>query len=156
MMKGLAIPALAVLLGTITPFAAFAQDSAELLARMKAMEDRIKSLEAEVQSLRSDQAATQAALTAAAPPSAAATAQAAAPAKFRPLPKPRSVWAERAAQRDTAHHGTPALEMHESEVAFQEFSIPTPAPISSSASASTASNLEEGFLTFTALPAGCS
>ena len=74
MTKGSAIPALALLLGIFTPFVVVAQDSAELLARMKAMEDRIKSLEAEVQTLKGDQAATQAALTAATPPAAASIA----------------------------------------------------------------------------------
>jgi hypothetical protein len=83
MTKGSAIPALALLLGILTPFAVVAQDSAELLARMKAMEDRIKSLEGEVQTLKGDQAATQAALTAATPavaqPGAPAVAQTATP-----------------------------------------------------------------------------
>ena len=80
MTKGSAIPALALLLGILTPFSVVAQDSAELLARMKAMEDRIKSLEAEVQTLKGDQAATQAALTAATPPSRSRLRQ--------PLPRP--------------------------------------------------------------------
>ncbi len=53
-----------------------------------------------------------------------------------------------------ANRPTPALEMHESEPASRRSSTPTRAPISSSPSASRASDLEEGYLTFTALPAG--
>src|SRR4051794_14441180 len=49
----------------IVPFlcapAVWAQDNTELLNRMKAMEDRIKALEAEVQSLRGQPPATAAA-----------------------------------------------------------------------------------------------
>src|SRR5438270_13571330 len=62
-----------------------AQDTTELLNRMKAMEDRIKSLESELQAVKGQQAALTAAMTAAQPstpqsptpaPAQAATAQA--------------------------------------------------------------------------------
>jgi outer membrane lipoprotein-sorting protein len=80
---------------SFSPISAFAQESADLLARMKAMEDRIKSLEAEIQELKGQQAATTAALTAATPappPSAPAMAQVAAASLrlvARGLPPPR-------------------------------------------------------------------
>ena len=67
MLKGIRIPVFALVLATFGSLAAAAQSSAELLARFKAMEDRIKALEAEVQELKGQQAATTAALTAAAP-----------------------------------------------------------------------------------------
>src|SRR5947209_13688698 len=50
-------------------FAPAQQDATELLNRMKAMEERIKSLEAEVQDLKGQQSALTAAVTAAQPPS---------------------------------------------------------------------------------------
>ena len=55
-----ALPSLVLIASCLCPLTAVAQDSAELLARMKAMEDRIKSLEAEVQTLKGQQAAAPA------------------------------------------------------------------------------------------------
>src|SRR5260370_24994901 len=60
MSKWTALPSLVLITASLCPLTAVAQDSAELLARMKAMEDRIKSLEAEVQTLKGQQAATPA------------------------------------------------------------------------------------------------
>src|ERR1700704_1955966 len=57
MRKWTALPSLVLIAACLCPLTAVAQDSAELLARMKAMEDRIKSLEAEVQTLKGQQAA---------------------------------------------------------------------------------------------------
>src|SRR5439155_572699 len=51
------IPAWGMIVAGLFPVAAMAQDSPELLARMKAMEDRIISLEAEVRSLKGQQPA---------------------------------------------------------------------------------------------------
>ena len=62
----------AVFMGCLGSFAISAQDTAELLNRMKAMEDKIKSLETEVQELKGQQAALTAALTAAPAPAPAA------------------------------------------------------------------------------------
>src|SRR5260370_40708709 len=64
-----ALPSLVLIAACLCPLTAVAQDSAELVARLKAMEDRIKSLEAEVQTLKSQQAAAPA--TPAASPSPA-------------------------------------------------------------------------------------
>src|ERR1700682_6142272 len=61
-----------------------AQDTAEFLNRMKAMEDKIKSLEAEVQELKGQQAAL----------TAAVTATQAAPAPGTPQPAPAPTTAE--------------------------------------------------------------
>src|SRR5438132_974401 len=49
-----------VLVACLFPFAAAAQQPAELLARMQAMEERIKALEAEVQTLKGQPAAAPA------------------------------------------------------------------------------------------------
>ena len=83
MEKALSVPALALVVLFIYPAAAPAQDSAELVARMKAMEERIKSLETEIQELKSQQAATTAALTAGTPATDSASAQTI-PARSRP------------------------------------------------------------------------
>ena len=64
--------------------ALLAQDNTELLTRMKAMEDRIKALEAEVQSLKGQPAAPAAAAPVAANPPAAMPP--AAPAAVPPEP----------------------------------------------------------------------
>jgi hypothetical protein len=177
MTKGSAIPALALLLGILTPFAVVAQDSAELLARMKAMEDRIKSLEAEVQTLKGDQAATQAALTATTPavaqPAAPTVAQTAAPVEAPAVSQtPVSLGGAGGAASKVlnpdiavigdflgaagngAHHGTPALEMHESEVAFQAILDPYARADFFISFGEHGVDLEEGFLTFPALPGG--
>src|SRR5258708_33988021 len=74
MRKWTALPSLVLIASCLCPLTAVAQDSAELLARMKAMEDRIKSLEAEVQTLKSQQAAAPATPTVAPSPAAAQAA----------------------------------------------------------------------------------
>jgi cell division septum initiation protein DivIVA len=118
---------------SFSPISAFAQESADLLARMKAMEDRIKSLEAEIQELKGQQAATTAALTAATPappPSPPAMAQVAAaqtqpalggagPAAAKVLNPDIAVIGDfLGAAGNSAGRPTPALEMHETEAAF--------------------------------------
>ena len=86
MVKRYRIPALAMAWVCLAPLAAVAQDSAELLNRMKAMEDHIKSLETEIQELKGQQAATTAALTAATPAApASAPAQAQSPVPPAPV-----------------------------------------------------------------------
>ncbi len=172
MTKGSVIPALALLLGILTPFAVAAEDSAELLARMKAMEERIQSLETEVQTLKSGQAATQAALTASTPPPATpAVAQLAeAPAAIPQTPISLGGAGGAAskvlnpdiavigdflgAAGNGARHGTPALEMHESEVAFQAILDPYARADFFISFGEHGVDLEEGFLTFPALPGG--
>src|SRR5450755_609834 len=174
MTKGSAIPALALLLGILTPFSVVAQASAELLARLKAMEDRIKSLEAEVQTLKGDQAATQAALTAATPAVTPNVAQAAAPVEVPAAvsqtptslggagggaskvlnPDIAVIGDFLGAAGNGAHHGTPSLEMHESELAFQAILDPYARADFFLSFGEHSVDLEEGFLTFPALPGG--
>ena len=86
-------PALAAGLICLGPFAAVAQNPNDVGARMAAMEDRIKTLEAEIQDLKSQQAATTAALTAATPaaPAPATQTQAAALAESATAQRPKSL-----------------------------------------------------------------
>ena len=144
-------------------FALFGQDNGELLARMKAMEERIKSLEAEVQTLKGQQAAAPAV----APTPAPAVAE-----QAPPPPQPVSLGgaggaAAKALNPDIAvigdflgaagngaHHGTPALEMHESELALQAILDPYARADFFISFGEQGVNLEEGFITFPALPGG--
>jgi hypothetical protein len=165
MAKRFRIPALALALclGSIT---AAAQDSAELLNRMKAMEDRIKSLEAEVQDLKGQQAATTAALTAASPAPPTQT-PAAAPevAAAQPALGGAGGAASKVLNPDIAVIGdflgaigqpagrvTPALQMHESEVAFQAILDPYARADFFISFGEHGVDLEEGYVTFPALP----
>lgn len=155
-----------------------AQDTTELLNRMRAMEDRIKALEAEVQALKSQQ-------TAAAPPVAAPPAVAA-PAAPNTAALPPGVPPETPAVQEAgpvrlggagaaaakvlnpdisvigdfvggignpANRPTPSLEMHESEVGFQEIIDPYARADFFISFGEHGVDLEEGYLTFTALPA---
>ncbi len=145
-----------------------AQDTAELLNRMRAMEDRIKTLEAEVQSLKGQQAAAPAA-----PPAAVATAApTATPLEPMAGQEPvrlggAGVAASKALNPDisvigdfvgavgnAANRPTPSLEMHESEVGFQEVIDPYARADFFISFGEHGVDLEEGFLTFTSLPAG--
>ena len=77
-----------------------AQDNTELLNRMKAMEDRIKALEAEVQTLKGAAAGAAAAVAPAAPSCSGAmppAAPAAVPRKRRQAQDAAPQWAARAA-----------------------------------------------------------
>jgi hypothetical protein len=164
------------------------QDSAELLNRMKAMEDKIKALESEVQELKGQQTALTAAITASSPAPAApqpgvpATAQVptaapeAAPAGLAapqmpsgPLPVygGASAAASKVFNPDISVIGdflggigngtprsTPALEMHESEVGLQAIIDPYARADFFLSFGETGVTLEEGFLTFPALPFG--
>jgi hypothetical protein len=149
-----------------------AQDNTELLNRMKAMEDRIKALEAEVQSLRG-----QPPTTAAAPANPPAAMPPAAPAAVPPEQlagqgaTPQLGGAGGAASKalnpdisvigdfvggvgNARNRPTPSLEMHESEVGFQEVIDPYARADFFISFGEKGVDLEEGFLTFTALPAG--
>lgn len=153
----------------------YAQDTAELITRMKAMEDKIKSLEAELQAVKGQQAALTAAMTAAQPaaptPGAApAPAQAAAQAAEQgqgPALGGLGGAAAKSLNPDIsvigdflgaagygAHHGTPALEMHESEVGFQEVIDPYARADFFISFGEHGVDLEEGYITFTSLPKG--
>ena len=144
-----------------------AQDATELLNRMKAMEERIKSLEAEVQALKSQQ-------TAAAVPQAAPAQPVPMPvAAAQPLPQDTTPLggaggaAAKALNPDISVIGdflgaignpagrpTPSLEMHETEVAFQEVIDPYARADFFISFGEQGVTLEEGYITFTSLPAG--
>ena len=146
-------PAVAILFAAQLP----AQDTTELLNRMKAMEDRIKALEAEVQALKAQpQPAAAVAVPAQGPPAGAPlTLGGAGPAAAKVLNRDISVIADfLGAAGNGANRGSPALEMHESEVGFQEIIDPYARADFFFSFGEQGVNLEEGFLTFTALPAG--
>jgi hypothetical protein len=140
-----------------------AQDNAELLARMKAMEDRIKSLEAEVATLKSPAvtpAATPVAATPVAPPQE--------PAPAAPPPSPQVAGsASKVFNPDISVIGDflgaagnggprtgPSLEMHESEVGFQAIIDPYARADFFISFGEKGVELEEGYLTFPALKGG--
>ena len=145
-----------------------AQDSAELLNRMKAMEDRIKSLEGEVSALK---AAAMASTPAPPPPAGVAPGQpsaAAAPMTQEPTtlggaggaaakalnPDISVIGDFIGAAGNGANRGIPSLEMHESEVGFQEVIDPYARADFFLSFGEHGVDLEEGYLTFTSLPAG--
>ncbi len=155
----LAVTAFAVV--CLSPFYAVAQDSAELLARMKAMEERIKSLEAEVQTLKNQPAVVPAPAAPTAPAEPAPAPQApvslggAGGGAAKVLNPDIAVIGDfLGAAGNGAHHGTPAFEMHESEVAFQAILDPYARADFFISFGEQGVNLEEGFLTFPALPGG--
>ena len=166
-----------------------AQDNAELLKRMTAMEERIKSLEAEIQTLKAQQPAptapaaaqapaaaapTAAAPTAAAPTAAAPTAAAPTPTSLAgqaPGTLPNYAGAAAASAKVFnpdisvigdflgaagygARRATPSLEMHESEVGLQAIIDPYARADVFLSFGEHGVDLEEGYLTFTTLPAG--
>src|SRR5438105_3326821 len=152
----------AIIAASLYPLAAMAQDSAELLARMKAMEDRIVSLEAEVRSLKGQQPATAAIprpavaqAPASAPQTALATLGGAGGAAAKVLNPDIAVIGDfLGAAGNSAGHPTPALEMHESEVAFQAILDPYARADFFISFGEQGVNLEEGFMTFPALKGG--
>ncbi len=163
MAKRLGAPALTLLAATLYPLTAVGQDSAELLARMKAMEDRIKSLEAEVQTLKSQPATAPAApaptTVAQAPPAPAPQAPVslggAGGAAAKALNPDIAVIGDfLGAAGNGAGHGTPALEMHESELAFQAILDPYARADFFLSFGEQGVSLEEGYLTFPALKGG--
>jgi hypothetical protein len=143
-----------------------AQDNSALLERLRAMEDRIKSLEAEVADLKGQKPPAEAAAPVAAP----VQAQAQAPAFVQgPVPAPIGSQAGAGASKvfnpDIAVIGdfigtagvnpvvsSPAMEMHESEVSFQEILDPYARADFFISFGETGVTLEEGYLTFPALP----
>ncbi len=180
----------AVVMSLFSPLLIPAQDTAELVGRMKAMEEKIKALEAQVQDLKGQQSALTAAVTAAAPapgapqqpaeaptaaqiptaaPQAAPGALAAPQMPAGPLPVygGASAAASKVFNPDISVIGdflggagngtprsTPALEMHESEVGFQAIIDPYARADFFLSFGEEGVTLEEGYLTFPALPGG--
>lgn len=162
--------ALAAGIFCLWPMTVTAQDTSGLLGRLAAMEDRIKTLEAEIQDLKSQQAATTAALTAAAPappgtqataapPVEAAIAQAptalggAGPAAAKVLNPDIAVIGDLVgAAGYGANRSIPSFEMHESEVAFQAILDPYSRADFFFSFGEHSITLEEGYITFPALP----
>jgi hypothetical protein len=164
MRKWTALPSLLLLAACICPLMAVAQDSAELLARMKAMEDRIKSLEAEVQTLKGQQAATPAAtpapVVAQAPPEAVApqtpvSLGGAGGGAAKSLNPDIAVIGDfLGAAGNGANRATPAFEMHESELALQAILDPYARADFFLSFGEQGVTLEEGYITFPALKGG--
>ena len=162
------VPALAVVVGCLSPLAAHAQESSELLTRMKAMEERIQALEAEVRTLKQSQTAA----TAAPAPTVAQTPAPAPTRETAPAQAPATLGgaggaASKVLNPDIAVIGdflgaagnsagrpTPALEMHESEAAFQAILDPYARADFFISFGEQGVNLEEGFVTFPALRGG--
>ena len=142
----------------VVPLAA--QDNTELLNRMKVMEDRIKALEAEVQSLKGQAPPTTAAAPQpVAPPPVEAPAPVQVgglgPAAAKALNPDISVIGDfLGAAGNPANRPTPSLEMHETEVGFQEVIDPYARADVFLSFGEHGVDLEEGYLTFTSLPAG--
>src|ERR1041385_2509668 len=150
---------------------AYAQDNSALLDRLRAMEDRIKALEAEVADLKGQKPAAEAATPAppaAAVPQTAAAAQVAA-AQAGAVTPPSIGGAQGAAAKvfnpdiavisDFIGVGgknqvapSPAFEAHESEVAFQAILDPYARADFFISFGEHGVDLEEGYLTFPALP----
>jgi hypothetical protein len=176
------IPRTILVLACVFGTTLFAQDTTELMNRMKAMEDRIKALEAELQAMKGEQAALTAAMTAAQPQAQAAAQPPGAQVPGIPSPTSQAQASEPTAGPNLgglggaaakalnpdisvigdfqgaagygAHHGTPALEMHESEVGFQEVIDPYARADFFISFGEHGVDLEEGYITFTSLPKG--
>jgi hypothetical protein len=167
MRKWTALPSLVLIAACLCPLTAVAQDSAELLARMKAMEDRIRSLEAEVQTLKSTQAPAPATpAVAPAPAVAQAAPEAVAPQVPVSLggagggaakslnPDIAVIGDFLGAAGNSAHRPTPSFEMHESELALQAILDPYARADFFISFGEQGVSLEEGFITFPALKGG--
>ena len=137
-----------------------AQDTAELLARIKAMEDRINALETEVRTLKGQPAQSPPAPAVPAPQEVAAQAPAApqsiggaAGAAAKVLNPDISLLGNfLGAAGNSAGHPSPSLEMHESELAIQAIVDPYARADVFLSFGEQGVNLEEGYLTFTSLP----
>ncbi len=161
-----------------SPSQANVQDTSAMEQRIKDLEERIIALEGQVRMLKSVQAAQAPAQPAAAPAEATAAAAApaagAAPAQVAaPTAGPLLVYggaggaAAKALNPDISVIGdfigkagnnsiqpSPSLEMHESEVAFQAIIDPYARGDFFLSFGEEGVNLEEGYITLTALPAG--
>ena len=153
--KTLRMTSLAVGLAYSCATAAWAQDNSELLARMKAMEDRIHALEAEVQALKGAQPAPAAEAVQAPAAPAPVALGGAGPAAAKVLNPDIAVIGDfLGAAGNPAGRPTPALEMHESEAAFQAILDPYARADFFISFGEQGVNLEEGFITFPAIRGG--
>jgi len=145
-----------------------AQDVAALLQKITDLEDRVVSLEGQVRQLKAQGAAPAAAP---APQAAATPEPGAAPATTAQVEQPRLGGAGAAAAKAlnpdismigdfiaSAGHNpvnpTPSFQMHESELGVQAIVDPYARADFFISFGEVGVNLEEGFLTFTALPKG--
>jgi hypothetical protein len=142
-----------------------AQDTAELLKRMQAMEARIQALEAEVQTLKGQPAAATAPAPQAAATAPAPAALAAQGVGQLPVYGGAGAGAAKVFNPDTSVIGdfvggagnpgprpTPSLEMHESELGLQAIIDPYARGDFFITFGEQGVALEEGYLTFTSLP----
>src|SRR5229473_283744 len=160
------IPAFAIFIACLHSLAA--QDLADVLARMKAMEDRIKSLEAEVQALKGQQAAVPVTQAPMAPQTPQTPAEQLSPSAQTPAtlggaggaaakalnPDIAVIGDFLGAAGNSAGRPTPSLEMHESEIAFQAILDPYARADFFFSFGERGVNLEEGYVTFPALNGG--
>lgn len=154
---------LAMIVG-LSAIAAAAQDSAEILKRMRAMEERINALETELRTLKGERM-TQAT----APPAPVTPPPVEMPAPHQPPVQlgGAGAGAAKVLNPDIAvigdflgavgkggPNGQPLMEMHESEAAFQAILDPYARADFFISFGQKGVNLEEGFITFTSLPYG--
>jgi hypothetical protein len=139
---------------------AAAQDTNELLNRLKAMEERIQSLEAEVLALKGQSPAQAPAVREAPAPASAVVAPelvlgGAGAAASKALNPDVSVIGDFVGMAGNgASRPGKSLEMHESEVGLQEVIDPYARADFFLTFGETGVGLEEGYLTFTSLPFG--
>ena len=153
--KGIVFKRLVLAAGIICVLAAKlpAQDTVELLTRMKAMEERIKTLEAEVQTLKGQQPPAAPTPSVEQAPGPAASYGGAAPAAAKVFNPDISVIGDfLGAAGNGANRPTPALEMHESEIGLQAVIDPYARADVFLSFGEQGVGLEEGYLTFTSLP----
>jgi hypothetical protein len=150
-------------------------DNAALLQKLRDLEDRVISLEGQVRLLKSQAApAPSPATTPTTPTEAAAQAAAVSPTPAAPLSQAQAISlggaggsAAKALNPDISAIGdfiavaghnpvqpSPSLEMHESELGFQAIIDPYARGDFFLSFGEEGVNLEEGYITFTALPAG--
>ncbi len=164
-MRTFFLPAMAGVVWLSTAARGQAQDTTELLNRMKAMEDRIQALEAEVRTLREQGGAAAAPQVPVAARAPAAPAVAAPGGGQLPVYGGAGAAASKVFNPDISVIGdfvgaagnpssryTPSLEMHESELGLQAIIDPYARGDFFITFGEHGVDLEEGYITFTALP----
>lgn len=159
-----------ICLGSLCAASSLAQDTAELLARMKAMEARIQTLEAEVQSLKAKPEPKQEAITVSTAPQEKSAEPMPGAAVQTPgggvlpyygvatasskifNPDIAAIGTFRGAAGFAGPQATPSLEMQEAEVSLQAIVDPYARADFFFSFGKEGVDLEEGYLTFSALP----